>query len=104
MRLELGDGTVTDNPDEKAIENAFERVVGMSDKFVILSVNDLTYMQSSTAGDGLFDLEYQLGNAHQHYRCTDESLTQQQVVEVFCRFVRREPDWNGTLQWKHMRL
>ena len=104
MKLETGAGIIIRDPSEEEIESALASMAAITDemdRFVILG-DDAMFVQCAGNEDGTFVLEFQIGDTSNHHRCPTQSLTPEQVIDVFKRFLRREPGWNQTLPWDHV--
>jgi len=102
MKLHLGDDSTIPDVQECDIDDAFPRLSAMDDPFAILSTEDETmYVQTYSEGDGTFLVEYQIGSTDNHFRARDGALPHTVVIDIFKRFLRRDPQWNQTIEWEH---
>jgi hypothetical protein len=71
-----------------------------SDRFAILSGNDeQVYVQTLSTPQG-FQLEYQDGSIAQHYHCTREDLSADEVIEVFRDYLGGDVFWKRRFQFE----
>ena len=70
------------------------------DRFVILTGSDpQAYIQTLSTPIG-FHLEYQEGSIAQHYRCTREDLSADEVIEVFRNYLAGDIFWKRRFQFE----
>ena len=70
------------------------------DRFAVLSSGDpQVYIQTLSTPDG-FQLEYQEGSIAQHYHCTREDLSADEVVEVFRDYLAGDIFWKRRFQFE----
>jgi hypothetical protein len=101
MKMTTESGRVVKNVREAEVQAAIE-----SEEFVILAINDLTYIQCAErkVPDPSYDyiLEYQDGTVDRHFRATDESIPIERVRDAFMKYLRGDPSWQIDFAWEHM--
>jgi len=85
---------------EELLEEKLRSLPGEGDSFLILSKNEMTYMQTSGSIQEGFILEYQEGSVDEHYACTNSPLTQDLLVQAFKDYLNGKPDWINDLTWE----
>ncbi len=100
MYLEVN-GSVLDEPvSNELIENAVYSLTGDGDSFLILSDDEMTYIQASGDARRGFTLEYQDGSLEQHYYCTDTDIPAGKVIDAFRSYFAQEDDWKNKHLWQ----
>jgi uncharacterized protein (DUF2249 family) len=70
------------------------------DRFAILSGDDpQVYIQTLSTPEG-FQLEYQDGSIAQHYHCTRENLSADEVIEAFGDYLAGDVFWKRRFQFE----
>jgi hypothetical protein len=70
------------------------------DRFAILSGDDpQVYVQALSTPRG-FQLEYQEGNIAQHYHCTREDLSADEIIEIFHDYLAGDIFWKRRFQFE----
>ena len=100
MKLTLADANQIDNPDDEAIARALRTIDGEDNNFAILSVDDLTYIQTEGGPSRGFVLEYQEGSMARHYRAQDQALSVDSIIEAFRAYASSDPTWKDRFQWE----
>ncbi len=93
-------GTTLNDPPLSHIREAIANLHGGSDSFVILikSGSGFSFLQAHGSETEGYDLEYQDGSAHDHYKCSDE-LTQEQVIAMFQSYRNGDESWKTEFAW-----
>ncbi len=105
MRIEVTGELFADPVTESQIDDALALLTGeRGEAFAILSQNDMTYIQTSGWPEVGFDLEYQEGSLHNHFRCTKENLTLEEVSWSFKQYVRGDASYKEELPWERDEL
>jgi hypothetical protein len=97
-------GNRLEDPHVASIREAVERTDASEDSFIILekSGTGRTFMQAHGGGDWDFLLEYQDGSPDHHFRCTNDELGQEEVIQGLQQFRTDSDEWRSDLQWvKH---
>ena len=103
MELTTESGRVVADVGEADVLAAIE-----SEEFVILAMNDLTYIQCAErkVPDPSYDyiLEYQDGSVDRHFRATDKLVTLERVRDAFAKYLRGDPSWQVDFEWELIKL
>ena len=101
MKLEVGERVQSRAPDDAAIASAIRSLQQQAEDeaFAILSRDELTYIQTVPAADGLFGLEYQAGGVDAHYVCY-EDLDEAQIIRVFTLYLHDDERWRTEHTWE----
>ncbi|MDJ0941464.1 MAG: hypothetical protein QNJ00_17005 [Woeseiaceae bacterium] len=103
MTLIIGGTEVPGDVDEATIEHALRRLDDGRDAFVILQLSNQTYMQVA-GGPGNFKLEYQDGSIEEHYSCSRNDLSADDVVNAFLSYFRVDNRWRKDYPWEPLDL
>ena len=68
-------------------------------RFAIFEQDDMTYMQTLCTQQG-FHLEYQEGNAAEHFHCKREDLTAQEIVEILNDYLAGDIFWKRRFEFE----
>ena len=103
MKFERSDLQMIPNPTEQDIIDGFKGYGEDDiDDFVILSQNDMTYVQSAVShleGEG-FILEYQDGSLNQHYVATDCNIPLETILKIFLAYLKGDSSWKTDFLWE----
>lgn len=99
MHLELEDGTVISSPSAEQIAEALASVDGERNSYAILSHTEMTYIQTSGAGDTGYVLEYQDESLRKHYRSQDEAVSLERVIRAFQQYAKGDDTWKRDFRW-----
>lgn len=95
------DGTSVDKPiDNSLIEESIRSMTGEGDSFVILSKDEMTYLQTSGGPTEGYILEYQEGTLEEHYSCVEPSLDTEQAVRIFQCYLSGDSRWRTDYKWE----
>ena len=100
MYLEINGNAVTEPVSDELIEKKVYSLTGEGDSFMILSVDEMTYMQASGDPRGGFMLEYQDGSLEQHYYCADTDISAGKVTDAFRSYLAGDGKWRKKYHWK----
>ena len=100
MYLEINGNAVNEPVSGELIEKMVYSLTGEGDSFLILSVDEMTYIQASGDPSGGFTLEYQDGSLEQHYYCADPDISADKVIDAFSSYLDRNDDWRKRYLWK----
>lgn len=107
MKLERSDTLQINNPVEKDLIEAFSDFGNTDpDDFIILSKNDMTYIQSANSdfeGEGLI-LEFQEGNLDNHFQCTDTNISKEIILDAFLAYLNEDNSWKEKFIWEKYTL
>lgn len=103
MRLERHEGGPIDSPTERQIAEVIGAMKG-DDAFVILSRDEMNYMQA--AGDVIrgFVLEYQAGNTDRHFLAAGGPHSSDRVSKAFRNYALNDPQWETDFKWEPLDL
>ena len=87
MELQIENGGVITDPDEKTTEEALRTLDGKSNSFAILDHPDKSFIKAS-GGPDAFVLEYRDNGTFHHYRSKNEALTLRGVTLIFRAYRR----------------
>ena len=99
MKLVVNGGPVDKPVSDKLIEESIYSLAGEGDSFIILSKDEMTYMQTSGDVKNGFILEYQNGSLEQHFSCINPELTTKQVIKAFQSYHAQDGKWKTELSW-----
>jgi hypothetical protein len=99
MQLTTTSGHVIDNPGAEQIERELRTLSGGADSFLILSRDELTYLQVAGGGEDPFTLEYQDGSLERHYR-TVRDVSLDSAIRVFMAYRERGDRWHALVEWE----
>ncbi len=90
------------NPTEKQIKDAFSAFDSeSSDDFLILSKNEMTYIQTAISEyeEEGFIIEYQEARLDKHYVTTNKNIPKDAVIESFISYLSGTADWQTAFEW-----
>ncbi|HPF39471.1 MAG TPA: hypothetical protein P5081_24960 [Phycisphaerae bacterium] len=101
MRMETHDGKAISNPDERQIDAAVEAMTG-GDAFLILSRDEMNYMQAAGDVVGGFVLEYQEGDTDDHFAAADGPHSTERVSKALRQYALGDTAWRTAFQWERI--
>jgi hypothetical protein len=102
MQLTTASGVVIENPGAEKIERELRALPG-ADSCLVLSRDELTYVQVAAGGDDRLTLEYQDGSLERHYRSVrDVSLDS--AIRVFIAYLEGGDRWRALVEWELLDL
>ena len=103
MKLMLENGDEVQNPTEKDIAEAFQKLETEEISFIILDTDRPEPEFIQVAGEpGLLMLEYREEGIQ--FRCEDESVTLEQVKRIFNGYVKGSKTFNSSLLETFLKL
>ena len=103
MKFERSDLSLINNVSEAEIIAEFEKFGGGdAEDFVVLSKNDMNYIQAAPGdfeGEGLV-LEYQDGSLDKHYSASDTIIPKELILSVFLAYLKGEESWKDKFIWE----
>lgn len=103
MKFERSDIVLITNVSEAEIIDEFEKFGTDSDDFVILSKNDMNYIQAALSDyegeDGLL-LEYQEGSLDKHFNTVDSNISKEDVLSAFLKYLKGDSSWKERFIWE----
>lgn len=100
MKLELSGIELRQPLDDALITRSLHALNGDDDSFLILSKDEISYIQTCKTSDGHYVLEYQEGSLAVHYECADEVLNFQKVLMAFTSYLNGTDEWKTSLAWQ----
>lgn len=100
MRLTVDGDEVSERVSSDLLERSIRSLDGTGDSFVILSKEEMTYLQTSGDPRNGFVLEYQNGTLEEHYSCIEPNLNAEQVVRAFQQYYSNDSRWKSDLRWE----
>jgi hypothetical protein len=100
MKLDLNGTELTQPIDDALIARSLQALNGDDDSFLVLSKDEMSYIQTCRESDGHYVLEYQEGSLAEHYECADEMLNFQKVSMVFTSYLNGTDEWKTALRWE----
>ena len=99
MQLKLYPGETVESPRPEDVERGIRTLQAAEDAFAILSAGEQRYIQTSGHPGIGFILEYRDCSEEQHFHCTLETVTTDQVVEAFLSYLRGDTSYKSSLPW-----
>jgi len=103
MRLETHEEMIADPVAAEDIAPAVAELTEIGEAFIVLSLDDDTYVQAAGTVDEEFIVEYRNGGAGDHHRC-DRRVSADDLVALLVDYLRRSPDWSAALTWHRVRV
>lgn len=100
MKLDLNGTELTQPLDEALIIRSLQALGREDDSFLILSKDEMSYIQTCKTSDGHYVMEYQEGSLEDHYECADDILNFQKVSLAFTSYFNGSDEWKTSLQWQ----
>jgi hypothetical protein len=102
MKFERSDICMINNVSEAEIIDEFNKFGEENDDFVVLSKNDMNYIQAAPGdfeGEGLV-LEYQDGSLDRHFSASDTNISKELILSVFLAYLKGEDSWKDKFIWE----
>jgi hypothetical protein len=102
MKFERSDISLINNVSEAEIIAEFNQFGNDNDDFVVLSKNDMNYIQAGLSDfeeEGLI-LEYQEGSLDKHFHATETNITKDQVLATFLLYLKADASWKEQFSWE----
>ena len=102
MKFERSDICMINNVSEAEIIAEFNKFGEENDDFVVLSKNDMNYIQAAPGdfeGEGLV-LEYQDGSLDRHFSASDTNISKELILSVFLAYLKGEDSWKDKFIWE----
>ena len=99
MQLETAEVNI-DDPSVSRIRETLHQLDGEDNHFAILSIDDMTYLQTSGSPETGFVLEYQDGSLDRHFTADGEPLSLEDVTAAFADYLTRNDRWRSRFTWK----
>ncbi len=102
--LDISGNKTLSNPTSADIEQAVRGLnTKNGDAFLILGTDDRTYLQCGGDATVGFDLEYQDGSLKNHFQAEGD-LKQQDIIDIFVKYLNSDPGWKNGVAWKPLKL
>ncbi len=103
MKLTICDQEPINNPSNEVIIDSLNSLdMATGNAFVILAVNDMTYMQVSGDKNIGFDLEYQEGNIKNHFRAKQVGIPVSEIEQAFIAYLNENPTWKSQFEFERI--
>jgi hypothetical protein len=102
MKFERSDISMINNVSEAEINEEFNKFGEENDDFVVLSRNDMNYIQAALSdfeGEGII-LEYQEGSLDKHFSATDKNISKEVILSVFLAYLKGDAAWKEKFDWE----
>jgi hypothetical protein len=102
MKFERSDISMINQVSEADIIAEFNKFGEDIDDFVVLSKNDMNYIQAALSDfeeEGLI-LEYQEGSLDKHFHATETNITKDQVLATFLLYLKADASWKEQFSWE----
>jgi hypothetical protein len=94
-------GDVSDQPiSTDLIAETVTSLAKKGDFFLVLSRDEMTYIQTSGNAESGFILEYQDGSIEEHFSCTNAPLNTGQILETLQRYFTNHDRWKSEFTWE----
>jgi len=103
MKFERSDISLINNATEAEIIAEFNQFGNDVEDFVILSKNDMNYIQAALSdyeGEEGLVLEYQEGSLEKHFNCIDGNISKEQVLTAFLLYLKGDLSWKSHFSWE----
>lgn len=104
MELVVGGLLVSDNPNEVLISSKLNNLKPGSDAFAILSKDEMNYIQTAIGPGEQITLEYQDGSTEEHFRCVDQGIDLDKVINAFILYLHSDEQWKRELSWEKVEI
>jgi hypothetical protein len=92
------------NPSAADITSAAQQLnAANGNAFLILSTNEMSYVQCSGDAKTGFDLEYQTGEVKSHFRATRD-FRMEEIVALFTAYLEGDVKWKDRITWAPVEL
>lgn len=100
MQLKTGDTSdPLKSPSADQVANAFTRLTGGTDSYVILGKEEQVYVQAAGSVAQGFHVEFRDGSEDRHFQAKTV-VSHEVVVDVFQRFLSDDPAWRAQVEWE----
>ncbi|MGI9323854.1 MAG: hypothetical protein ACR2PZ_01450 [Pseudomonadales bacterium] len=100
MYLDVNGVRTADRPGNDHLREAVESLDGKGDSFVILSQDEMSYIQAAGDPTSGYVIEYQDGSLDEHYCCNTASVGTEDLVLTFQSYLAQDDRWKSVLSWK----
>lgn len=88
------------NPTPGDLLRGLQELDSEADALMVLTSGASSFLQASGGLDAGFNLAYQDASPDQCYRAAQENLALKDTLALFVAYLKREPDWELTLDWR----
>jgi len=102
MKFERSDISMIRHASEADIIEEFNKFGEDIDDFVVLSQNDMNYIQAALSdfeGEG-FILEYQEASLDKHFSATDKNISKEDILSAFLAYLKGDSSWKEKFSWE----
>lgn len=100
MKLSTGTGPDVSEPTSDQIVNAIRSLPGGVDSFVVLARADHFFLQAAGSREEGYHLEYKELDDSRHFEATGESLSEEELIQLFLAYAREDDSWKQQHQWQ----
>jgi hypothetical protein len=100
MKLETESGAAIEHPSDEQIDSTLRELVSSGGGFAILSQSEQVYIQTAENGEGECTLEYREGSEENHFCCTNEELSIDDVIGAFQEYANTNDAWKARFLWR----
>ena len=100
MKLETESGTTIEHPTDEQIDSTLRELVSSGGGFAILSQSEQVYIQTAENDEGECTLEYREGSVENHFCCTSEELSIDDVIGAFQDYANNNDAWKTRFPWR----
>lgn len=104
MALDISGNRMIEHPTEEDLRAAVNEIDCAGDGFLILDIEEMTYLQCSRTPDAGFIVECQVESIDQHFRATNEHIDAKTVLEMFISYARGADNWRDAVDWEILPL
>lgn len=101
--FEVRGDKVFQNPRPETIQIQLMSLDGEGDSFALISKGD-QYVQTAGGPEAGFILEYQDGSITNHWRASIETLSGNEIINVFQQFAENDDSWRNDYEWEKLEL
>ena len=88
------------DPSDSEIRDGILKIDGKKNSFAILSIDEMTYIQTSGSPLTGFVLEYQNGSLENHYRASDLIAVPDKIIAAFISYRLQDGAWQEGFVWE----
>lgn len=88
------------DPSELEIRDGIEKINGKENNFAILSIDEMTYIQTVGSPSAGFRLEYQNGSLDDRWKTSGRAVSQSEAIAAFLSYRNQDEHWKQKLHWE----
>ena len=100
MYLVLNGDRIEESVDNNLLRETIMTLGPEDDNFVVLSRDEMTYMQAAGDPSTGYIVEYQNGSLDEHYSCVDTDVGVEDVISAFNSYFKKDGRWKSALPWQ----